>query len=228
MARVRLLFHRQTFHPDREFAMSFETWLAYAAASTVLLVIPGPTIMTVISYALAHGRRANLPLVAAVALGDATALTCSLFGLGALLAVSAFWFTIVKWVGGLYLIFLGLRLFRSGASPVNLGRPAGAGARRRLFLNTYLVTALNPKGIVFFVAFLPQFITPGATIAPQLWALAVTFVILATANAALYAEFAGVARDLLLRPRVQKGFHCVGGTLLTAAGFWALFARRPA
>ena len=83
--------------------MSLELWLAFVAASAVMLVIPGPTILTVISYAVAHGRRAKLPLVAAVALGDSTALVVSLLGLGTLLAASAFWFTAVKLAGGLYL-----------------------------------------------------------------------------------------------------------------------------
>ena len=73
--------------------MSVDHWFAFVAASVVLLLIPGPTILTVISYSIAHGRRANVPLVAAVALGDSTALVVSLLGLGALLATSAFWFT---------------------------------------------------------------------------------------------------------------------------------------
>ena len=111
--------------------MAFETWLAFAAASAILLVIPGPTILTVISYSLAHGRRANAPLVAAVTLGDSTALVLSLLGLGALLATSAFLFTLIKWAGGLYLIFLGLRMLRSGASIAALAQPA-APARRLL------------------------------------------------------------------------------------------------
>ena len=96
--------------------MSIELWLAFVAASAILLIIPGPTILTVISYSMAHGRRANVPLVAAVALGDSTALVVSLLGLGALLATSAFWFTVVKWAGGLYLIYLGVKLFRAGIS----------------------------------------------------------------------------------------------------------------
>ena len=80
--------------------MSIELWLAFVAAPALLLIIPGPTILTVISYSMAQGRRANVPLVAAVALGDSTALVVSLLGLGARLATSAFWFTIVKWAGG--------------------------------------------------------------------------------------------------------------------------------
>ncbi len=208
--------------------MPIELWLAFVAASAVMLIIPGPTILTVISYSLAQGRRAQLPLVAAVALGDSTALVVSLLGLGTLLAASAFWFTVVKWVGGLYLLYLGVKLLRAGISPATLVASAAPGSRWRLFANTYLVTALNPKGIVFFVAFLPQFIQPGAAVAPQLWILAGTFVALAAVNATLYAVFAGAAGRLLASPRAQRGFHLAGGSLLSAAGVWALMARRPA
>lgn len=208
--------------------MSLQLWLAFVAASAVLLVIPGPTILTVISYSLSHGRRAKAPLVAAVALGDSTALVLSLLGVGALLAASAFWFTVVKWIGGLYLIYLGVRLLRAGATAGAAIATAAETSRWRLFANTYLVTALNPKGIVFFVAFLPQFIQPAAPVAEQLWVLAATFVALATLNATLYAVFAGSARQLLASSRAQRAFHLTGGSLLTAAGIWALLARRPA
>ena len=207
--------------------MSIELWFAFAAASAVLLIIPGPTILTVISYSIAHGRRANVPLVAAVALGDSTALVVSLLGLGALLATSAFWFTVVKSAGGLYLFYLGIKLLRAGISPSELLAPAVPGSRWKLFANTYLVTALNPKGIVFFVAFLPQFINPGAGIAQQLWILAVTFVAMATLNATLYAVFASTARKVLSSPRAQRRFNLAGGALLSAAGVWALLAKRP-
>ena len=208
--------------------MPIETWLAFVAASAVLLIIPGPTILTVISYSVAHGRRANVPLVAAVALGDSTALVVSLLGLGALLATTAALFTVVKIAGGLYLIWLGFGLLRAGVSSAELAAPQAPESRWRLFANTYLVTALNPKGIVFFVAFLPQFIDPSAAVSRQLWVLAVTFVTLATLNATLYAVFAASARRLLASRRAQRRFHLAGGSLLTAAGVWALLAKRAA
>ncbi len=208
--------------------MSLELWLAFVAASAVMLALPGPTILTVISYSIAHGRRANVPLVAAVALGDSTALALSLLGLGALLATSATWFTVIKWAGGLYLLYLGVRLLRAGVAGEAPAAPQVPGSRWRLFANTYVVTALNPKGIVFFVAFLPQFIDPTTDVARQLWVLAVTFVVMATANAALYAAFASTARRLLSSPRAQRRFNLAGGTLLSAAGVWALMARRAA
>ena len=208
--------------------MSIDHWSAFVAASVVLLIIPGPTILTVISYSVVHGRRANVPLVAAVALGDSTALVVSLLGLGALLATSAFWFTVVKGVGGLYLLYLAIKLLRAGISSMPLSMPEAPGSRWRLFANTYLVTALNPKGIVFFVAFLPQFITPGVNVERQLWVLAITFVILATLNATLYAIFATSARRLLSSPKAQRRFNVAGGSLLSVAGAWALLAKHPA
>lgn len=204
--------------------MSLHLWFAFVATSAVLLVIPGPTVLTIIGYSVAHGRRAKVPLVAAVALGDSTALMVSLLGLGALLATSAFWFTAIKWVGGLYLLYLGLKLLRAGIASVAPVPPAAPGSRWSLFANTYLVTALNPKGIVFFVAFLPQFINPGVNVTRQLWVLALTFVAMAILNASCYAVFADTARKLLASPRAQRCFNLTGGSLLAGAGLWALLA----
>jgi len=207
--------------------MSIEFWLAFVVSSAVLLAIPGPTILTVISYSVAYGSRANLSLVAAVALGDSTALAFSLLGLGTLLSSSATLFTLIKWAGGLYLIYLGLRLLISGMRAGDVTIPTAPTSLKGVFLNTYLVTALNPKGIVFFVAFLPQFIDPSAEPTRQLWVLAVSFVCLAIVNAFCYAYFASFAKRVLSTGRAQKVFHIAGGGLLGAAGVWALLAKRP-
>lgn len=207
--------------------MTLTAWLAFVAASVVLLVIPGPTLLTVISYSVSHGKRARLPLVCAVALGDSTALLLSLLGLGAVLAASAFWFTVIKTLGGLYLLYLGWKLLRAGVG-AQLDKPvAPLASRWRLFGNTWLVTALNPKGIIFFVAFLPQFIQPGQPLLPQYLVLGLSFVSLAAINATLYAIFAGQARRLLTSPAAQKRFNLAGGSLLAGAGLWALAARHP-
>ena len=207
--------------------MALENWLAFVAASVVLLVLPGPTILTVIGYSLTHGRKANLPLVAGVALGDSTALLLSIVGLGALLKTSALWFTAVKLVGGCYLLYLGVRMLRAGAASGEVAMAAAPAAPPlQLFANTYLVTALNPKGIIFFVAFLPQFLTHNGHEGPQLALLAATFVILATINATLYATFAATARRILQKPVFRRRFHLMGGSLLAGAGLWALYARR--
>ena len=206
--------------------MSMEIWLAYVVASTIVLVIPGPTILTVISYSVTHGRGANAPLVAGVALGDSTALCCSLLGLGTLLAASAFWFSVVKGIGGLYLLYLGIKLMRAGVSPLPLDPVQKRVSWKKLFGDSYLVTALNPKSMVFFIAFLPQFIDHHENTGLQMWLLAATFVVLATINATLYAVFASSIRARLASPRTRKGFNLAGGSLLCAAGIWALCAKR--
>lgn len=206
--------------------MNIEIWLAFVAASVVLLMIPGPTILTLISYSMSHGYKAKIPLILAVALGDSTALALSLLGLGVLLTESVFWFQAVKWAGGLYLIYLGIKLFMSGVNPLPIGQSKESVTRWKLFLNTYFVTALNPKGIIFFVAFLPQFVNSGSEITTQLWMLASTFVILASLNATLYAVFAGKAQKTLSSPKTQRIFNMCGGSLLSTAGAWALSVKQ--
>ncbi|MFH2132139.1 MAG: LysE family translocator [bacterium] len=198
--------------------MSFEIWLAFVAAATVILVIPGPTIILVISQAIAHGRRATIPLVTGVTLGDFSAMTASLLGLGAILSISAALFSILKWIGAFYLVYLGIKMWRMNSdSRLETVLPAQA-TKRRLFRSTYIVTALNPKSIVFFVAFVPQFVTPNGHALSQLFILGITFLFLATVNATLYAIFAGQIREKLQKSEIRSWFHRFGGTALIAAG----------
>ena len=207
--------------------MPLELWLAYVATSAVVLAIPGPTILLVLSYSISQGRSATLPLVAGVALGDSVAITLSLIGLGTLLATSALLFTVIKWLGGLYLIYLGISLLRGAGRPLDIG--SGEVARsspRKLFGNAFVVTALNPKSIVFFIAMLPQFISASHPAGPQLWILGITFVVLATIGAASYALFATSLRRFLRAPRARQAYGWLGGGLLCTAGAWALSARR--
>src|SRR6266542_5180906 len=96
--------------------MTFESWAAFTAASAVLLIIPGPTVLLVVSYALGQGWRTALPMAIGVALGDFTAMTLSMLGVGALLAASASVFTVLKWIGAAYLIWLGIKLWRVGGA----------------------------------------------------------------------------------------------------------------
>lgn len=206
--------------------MSIEMLFAFIAASAIMLSIPGPTILTVISYSISHGNKAKVPLVAAVALGDSTALFLSLVGLGVVLAKSAFLFQIIKIAGGVYLLYLGYKLLKAGIKSSGVSFEKNAVSKKKLFMDTYLVTALNPKGIIFFVSFLPQFMNPSANVSYQLWTLAITFVILATLNASLYAIFASKAKEYLTSEKSQKRFNIVGGSLLSIAGIWALNAKQ--
>jgi threonine/homoserine/homoserine lactone efflux protein len=198
--------------------MALDHWLAFVAASAVLLAIPGPTVLLVISYALGHGRRVASSTVAGVVLGDFTAITASLLGLGALLAASATLFTVLRWVGAGYLIFLGVRLWRAPVAEAAVQEEAPVTRPGHIFLHAYAVTALNPKSIVFFIAFLPQFIDGTRALLPQLLIFEASFLALATANALTYALLASAARRTIRQPRVQRAVNRTGGTLLIGAG----------
>lgn len=197
--------------------MTIEAWAAFAAASAVLLIIPGPTILLVVSYALGQGWRTALPMAVGVALGDFTAMTLSMLGIGALLAASATVFTALKWVGAAYLIYLGIKLFRAGgrldAEPRTDATPA-----LRMMAHAWLVTALNPKSITFFVAFLPQFLDRNADFLTQMVVFESTFLVLAFLNAFGYALVASRARALVRNERAIRIFNRAGGTLLIGAG----------
>jgi threonine/homoserine/homoserine lactone efflux protein len=207
--------------------MSFEHWLAFVAASAIMLAIPGPTILLVISYALSHGRKVAAATVAGVALGDFTAMTASMLGLGALLATSATLFTALKWVGAAYLIYLGIKLWRAPIADAPAGDAAAPAERPvRIFLHTYIVTALNPKSIVFFVAFLPQFLDLSRPMFFQMAAFEVTFLVLATMNAALYGLLASMARDTIAKPAVRRVVNRTGGTLMIGAGVLSVGLKR--
>ncbi|OYU48106.1 MAG: lysine transporter LysE [Rhizobiales bacterium PAR1] len=197
--------------------MPLETYLAFTAASIVLLLIPGPTILLVISYALGQGWRVALPMAAGVALGDFTAMTLSMLGIGALLMASATIFTVLKWTGAAYLVWLGVKLFRAGGT-LEAKANTEATSPFKMLAHAWLVTALNPKSITFFVAFLPQFLDTKATLLPQMAIFETTFLILAFLNAFGYALVAAKARTLFRKPAAIRAFNRTGGALLIGAG----------
>lgn len=206
----------------RNSRVSLDAWLAFAAATAVMLAIPGPTILLVIGQSLGGGTRAALPLVAGVALGDFTAMTLSLAGLGALLAASATLFTVLKFAGAAYLVWLGIRMWRA---PVADGAAAPVTARRA-FRDAYVVTALNPKGIAFFVAFVPLFVDAARPFAPQAAVLVATFVAMAAVNASVYALLAARLSGAVGRPSVRRAFNRAGGGVLVGAGIATAALRR--
>lgn len=193
--------------------MEFSVWLAFVGASLAMLVIPGPTLLLVIGASLAGGRGAALPLVLGVAAGDFVAISVSLMGLGALLATSATLFTALTWIGAAYLLWLAVRLWRAPVS----GTAAAPMPGRRLARDAFVVTALNPKGIAFFVAFVPLFLDPARPFLPQAAVLVPTFVLLGALNAWVYAAFAARASAAVRRPSVRRGFNRAGAALLAGA-----------
>ncbi|MEM1383806.1 MAG: LysE family translocator [Pseudomonadota bacterium] len=207
--------------------MSFELWVAFALASAALLAIPGPTVMLVVSHALGHGRRSAWATVPGVTLGDLTAMSVSLAGAGAVLAASATAFTVLKLVGAGYLIWLGIQLWRAEPIPV-AATAAERTARdaRKMFWQSYVVTALNPKGIVFFVAFVPQFMDPALPWLGQSALLVATFCALAAVNTLIWALLVGEMRQRFTSPATLRLANRIGGSVMIGAGFLTALARR--
>ncbi|MBK5934346.1 threonine/homoserine/homoserine lactone efflux protein [Rhodovulum imhoffii] len=203
--------------------MSLDLWLAFLAASALLLMIPGPTVLLVTSYALSQGRRVAVAMALGVALGDLIALSASLAGLGALVLTSATLFTVLKWAGAAYLVYLGLRLWRN--PPVaDTGEMAPKPARA-IFWHAAAVTALNPKSIGFFIAFVPQFLRPEAPLVPQFAIITASFVALAALNALTYALLADRLRARLRPAILRRISRAGGGALIGMAALSATASR---
>lgn len=209
--------------------MPLDLWLTFVAAATALLLIPGPTVLLVLSYALSKGRGVAVASAAGVALGDFTAMTASLLGLGALVMASATLFSVLKWIGAAYLLWMGWKLFRSApSSGIQAMARANDVTPRGVFTHAAAVTALNPKSIAFFVAFVPQFLRPELPLLPQFAILIATFVVLAALNALAYALLADRLRTWVGRPRVINGLTRTGGLTLMGMGIATAILRRPA
>jgi threonine/homoserine/homoserine lactone efflux protein len=159
--------------------MSLDLWLIYLAAAVGLSLTPGPNGLLSLTHGACFGFRPTVYTVLGGALGFFLLIAASLAGMGALLAASETAFTVAKWVGAAYLVYLGIRLWRSPAPVVGAPGASGGGEARRLrlFNQGFLVAVSNPKALIFFAAFLPQFMAPGASFALQLLVFGGTFVV---------------------------------------------------
>ena len=206
--------------------MSLELFLPFLFATVILLATPGPTILLVVSYALAQGRGVALAVVAGVILGDLLAMSATLFGLGVILTTSATLFTAMKWVGAAYLAWMGWRMIRSaGTATADLADVASK-SRGMAFRDSALVTLLNPKSIGFFVAFVPQFIDPSTPVAPQFGVMVATFVGLGGINALAYALLAARLRSKVARPDRMAWLQRGSGTVLIGLAAFTAALRR--
>ena len=209
--------------------MDLTVWLAFAAASTALLMIPGPTVLLVLAYAVGQGKRVAVPTALGVATGDLIAMTASLAGLGALIVTSAMLFAALKWVGAIYLVYLGVRMIlNAGGASLSPPDAEGALSPRAAFGNAAAVTALNPKSIAFFIAFVPQFLDPTRPLLGQSALLIATFVGLATLNALFYAVAAARLRSVIRMPAVTQWLTRFGGLTLIGMGVATATIRRSA
>jgi len=194
----------------------------------LFLIFPiGPTILLVITFGLSNGPRVAPVVASGVALGDFTAMTVSLAGLGAVMMASAEVFTLFKWVGAAYLVWLGIRTIQSSGSSVgqtetNVSRMNSY----RTFRQCFAVTALNPKPIAFFIAFVPQFINTTEPLLPQFVAAVATFTCLAWLNAFFYGRLASRMRGMIRRASIIAWLKRVSGSILIGMGLATLTLRR--
>ncbi len=198
--------------------MTIEIWTTFIAVVLVFALIPGPTVILVVGQAISYGKKSVLPLVAGVLLGDFVAMSVSLLGLGAILATSSTLFILLKWFGVAYLIYLGIKAWREEPNMNSVSLEGSNISAMKLFKSSFLVTALNPKDIVFFVAFLPQFVNPESVVLPQLLILMFTFLAIVSITITSFAMFAGVVRHRIQSYAARKRLNRVGGSALIGAG----------
>jgi threonine/homoserine/homoserine lactone efflux protein len=194
----------------------------FAAAALGLLVVPGPAVVYIVTQSAEHGRLAGLVSVAGVHLGTLVHVAAAAVGLSALIVSSAVAFSIVKYAGAAYLIYLGVRrlLVREPAPDL----PARAGALSSLFWQGAVVNVLNPKTALFFLAFLPQFVDPSATVWTQIVVFGVVFVLLGFASDGLYALAAGTVGGFVRARR--RAMRYASGSVYIGLGAATALARR--
>jgi homoserine/homoserine lactone efflux protein len=204
--------------------MSIELFLAYVLTCFVIVIVPGPTVTLIVANSLAHGTRAGLLNVAGTQLGLAGMMAVLLLSLASLIAAPASWFDWVRLAGAAYLVLIGLKLLRaSGGLEAAGGAPVPRGG---FLLQGFLVIVSNPKALLVFGAFIPQFVDPHRDAASQIAMLGVTFMAVATLCDGGYAVLTGRARALIAGTRARL-LSQSSGAILIGVALWLALMRAP-
>jgi threonine/homoserine/homoserine lactone efflux protein len=196
--------------------MSIEVWISFVLASMTLCFTPGPTVFLVMGQSLNHGKKSIVPLVTGVLSGDVIAMSISFAGLGSLLAISSVLFSAFKWIAAGYLIYLGLKAWFSDTNMEEWGvthKKSG-----KIFKEALIVTALNPKGIMFFIAFFPLFLNTSSAVLPQMLVMGLSFLAVSVISASFYSFFSGCLRSTVKSEKFQNVFSKISGSMLIGAG----------
>ena len=196
--------------------MALDTWLIYLLAAIGLSLSPGPNGLLALTHGALHGRRMALFTIAGGALGFVVIIALSMFGIGALLQASLAWLTVLKWVGGAYLVWLGVQVWCSPPIALEPGAEASARGGASLFRDGALSALTNPKALLFFAAFLPQFIDPARSLVAQFFVMAGTFAAIEIATEVAIASLASRISPWL--QRVGKRFNQACGGVFVAIG----------
>ncbi len=203
--------------------MNWELFAGFFALTVVLVLIPGPIVTLVIATGATFGVRAGLLTVAGTTVGNAVLVALIAAGLSWVVAHALYLFEVLRWIGAVYLVWLGVRAWRNAGQ----GRPVAPGARV-YFRRGFAVALSNPKTIAYFTAFLPQFVDPALPAGHQLAVMCTVAVLLAALSDSCWAIAAGLGRGWLVSPRRSRILARASGLTLIGAGIWLSLARRPA
>jgi len=197
--------------------MDLHTWLIYLLAATGLSLSPGPNGLLALTHGALHGRRKALYTVCGGTLGFVAIIALSMFGIGALLKSSLVWLGVLKWAGGAYLVWLGIQVWRSPPIGLTPARSAEPRAGWTLFRQGALAAVTNPKGILFFAAFLPQFIDPARSLVTQFLVMSGTFAVIEFATEMFIASVAHRLSSWLAKVGRRFNQACGGVFVLVGA-----------
>ncbi len=206
--------------------MNIELYLAFCLATAVLILMPGPIVTLVIAQSLRHGTATGLATVAGSSIGNALLVAAGALGLSTAFVLLAELFDVIRWLGAGYLIWLGIREWRSGGANLDAAAAGAPRAKRAVFWQGIVVAITNPKTILFYAAFFPQFIDRAVPLAPQLVLMSITFVVIAAAFDSGYALLAGRLRGPLAGARRANIRGRITGGLLIGTGIGLALARR--
>ncbi|MEN0088822.1 MAG: LysE family translocator [Pseudomonadota bacterium] len=203
--------------------MELSTFLAYSAACIALIIVPGPTVTVIIANSLRYGARSGLVTIAGTQLGIAIMVVVLAFGLDFIVREAGYAFEVLRWVGAAYLIWLGVKMWRSNGQ---LGSATAEPVKSdsAYFWQGFLVILSNPKMLVFFGAFIPQFVDPAGNTVLQTLIFGALFMIYATIFDSAYALFAGRAGSMLSTKRVRL-VERASGTALIGGGIWLAMSK---
>ncbi|BAT58497.1 homoserine/homoserine lactone efflux protein [Variibacter gotjawalensis] len=201
--------------------MSLELYLAYCAACVVLVIVPGPTVTLIVANSLTHGTRAGLINVAGTQLALAVMIGVVAVGLGAMVATMGWWFNWLKLAGAAYLVWIGIKMLRSTGQ---IGLPGATSRPKSFFWQGFFVLLANPKVLLLFGAFIPQFVDVSQPYFMQVVFLGLTFMAIATVFDTAYAFLAGGAGKMLSAQRVRL-ISRLSGLSLIGGGVWLALIR---
>lgn len=203
-----------------------ELFAGFVFAVVVLILMPGPIVTLVVANSLAYGQRIGLATVAGSSSGNALLVAAGALGLTTLLALASELFEVLRWAGVAYLVYLGIKQWRQVFSAGPMAQMPAMRSHRGVFWQGALVAITNPKTIFFYAAFFPQFIDPALAAGPQLVAMSVAMIVIATVLDSLYAVLAGRVRGAFASARANRVRHGITGTLLLGTGLGLALARR--